>query len=76
MRRLFWPLLGIVLLEGFFLGIVWWAIAAAALSVVVFLVCEAAKVHRTLEELIARFNAENPHKSPEAEGKRILERKH
>ena len=59
MRRLFWPFLGTVLLEGFFLGIIWWAVAAVALAVVVFCFCEAVRVNRVQDALIAQFNEEN-----------------
>jgi len=59
MRRLFWPFLGTVLLEGFFLGIIWWAVAAVALAVVVFWFCEAVRVNRVQDALIAQFNEEN-----------------
>jgi hypothetical protein len=61
MRRLFWPLLATLLLEGWFLNLpLWWIVTAAAMAVSVRLACEVVKAHRALEELIARFNDENP----------------
>ena len=63
-RRLFWPLLGTFLLEGYLLGIVWWAVAAAAIATVGYVMSEARNAHRGLVELMARFNADNPPPPP------------
>jgi hypothetical protein len=59
MRRLFWPLLGVLLLEGFFLNLpLGWMVAATAIALFGYLVCEAIRAHRALNEIIARMNAE------------------
>ena len=59
MRRLFWPLLGVLLLEGFFLNLpLGWMVAATAIALFGYLVCEAIRAHRALNEMIARMNAE------------------
>ena len=59
MRRLFWPLLGVLLLEGFFLNLsLGWMVAAAAIALFGYLACEAIRAHRALNEIIARMNAE------------------
>jgi len=60
----FWPLLGTFLLEGYLLGIVWWAVAAAAIATVGYVMSEARNTHRGLVELMARFNADNPPPPP------------
>jgi len=57
--RLFWPLSGVLLLEGFFLNLsLGWMVAAAAIALFGYLVCEAIRAHRALDEIIARMNAE------------------
>ena len=59
MGRLFWPLSGLLLLEGFFLNLpLGWMVAAAAIALFGYLVCEAIRAHRDLNEIIARMNAE------------------
>ena len=59
MRRLFWPLSWLLLLEGFFLNLpLGWMVTAAAIAVFGYLVCEAIRAHRALNEMIARMNAE------------------
>ena len=59
MRRLFWPLSWLLLLEGFFLDVpLGWMVAAAAIALFGYLVCEAIRAHRALNEIIARINAE------------------
>ena len=59
MRRLFWPLSGVLLLEGFFLNLsLEWMVAAAAIALLGYLACEAIRAHRALNEIIARMNAE------------------
>ena len=59
MRRLFWPLLAVLLLEGYFLNLpLGWMVAAAALASFGYLACEAVRAHRALDEIIARMNAE------------------
>ena len=59
MRRLFWPLLGVLLLEGFFLNLsLGWMVAAAAIALFGYLACEAIRAHRALDDIIARMNAE------------------
>lgn len=61
MRRFFWPLLATLLLEGWFLDLpLWWIVTAAAIALSVRLACGVVKAHRAQEELIARFNDENP----------------
>ena len=61
MRRFFWPVLATLLLEGWFLNLpLWLIVTAAAIAVSVRLACGVVKAHRVQEELIARFNAENP----------------
>jgi hypothetical protein len=61
MRRFFWPLLATLLLEGWFLNLpLWWIVTAAAIALSVRLACGVVKAHRAQEELIARFNDENP----------------
>jgi hypothetical protein len=61
MRRFFWPLLATLLLEGWFLHLpLWWIVTAAAIALSVRLACGVVKAHRAQEELIARFNDENP----------------
>ena len=57
--RLFWPLSGVLLLEGFFLNLsLGWMVAAAAIALFGYLACEAIRAHRALTEIIARMNAE------------------
>ena len=59
MRRLFWPLLGLLLLEGFFLNLsLGWMVAASAIALFGYLACEAIRAHRALADIIARMNAE------------------
>ena len=59
MCRLFWPLSGVLLLEGFFLNLpLRWMVAAAAIALFGYLACEAIRAHRALTEIIARMNAE------------------
>ena len=60
MCRLFWPLSGVLLLEGFFLNLsLGWMVAAAAIALFGYLACEEAiRTHRALNEIIARMNAE------------------
>ena len=59
MRRLFWPLLGVLLLEGFFLNLsLGWMVAAAAIALFGYLACEAIRAHRALDDILARMNAE------------------
>jgi hypothetical protein len=61
MRRFFWPVLATLLLEGWFLNLpLWLIVTAAAIAVSVRLACGVVKAHRVQEELIARFNDENP----------------
>jgi hypothetical protein len=58
-RRLFWPLLWVLLLEGFFLNLsLGWMVAAAAIALFGYLACEAIRAHRALDDIIARMNAE------------------
>ena len=41
MRRLFWPLSGVLLLEGFFLNLsLEWMVAAAAIALFGYLACD------------------------------------
>ena len=55
MRRLFWPLLSLLLLEGFFLNLsLGWMVAAAAIAFFGYLACEAIRAHRALDDIIAR----------------------
>jgi hypothetical protein len=59
MRRLFWPLWWLLLLEGFFLNLpLGWMVTAPAIALFGYLVCEAIRAHRALNEIIARMNAE------------------
>ena len=59
MCRLVWPLSLVVLLEGLFLDRpLRWMVAAAAIALFGYLVCEAIRAHRALDEIIARMNAE------------------
>jgi len=59
MCRLVWPLSLVVLLEGLFLERpLRWMVAAAAIALFGYLVCEAIRAHRALDEIIARMNAE------------------
>ena len=59
MRRLFWPLSSVLLLEGFFLNLpVGWMVAAAAIASFGYLAYEAIRAHRAQVEIIARMNAE------------------
>ena len=61
MRRFFWTLLATLLLEGWFLNFpLWWIVTAPAIALSVRLTCGVVKAHRAQEELIARFNDENP----------------
>ncbi|MDT5015576.1 MAG: hypothetical protein QOD39_1736, partial [Mycobacterium sp.] len=48
---LFRPLLGTLLFEMAFLGIAWWALAAAAMAPFLFLVCKAVEIRRLQREL-------------------------
>ena len=49
MCRLFWPLSGVLLLEGFFLNLsLGWMVAAAAIALFGYLACEAIRAHRAL----------------------------
>jgi len=59
MCRLVWPLSLVVLWEGLFLDRpLRWMVAAAAIALFGYLVCEAIRAHRALDEIIARMNAE------------------
>ena len=59
MRRLFWPLSWLLLSEGFFLNLpLGWMVTAAAIAVFGYLVWEAIRAHRAVNEIIARMNAE------------------
>ena len=59
MRRLFWPLSWVLLLEGFFLNLpLGWMVAAAAIASFGYLACEAIRAHRALDEVIAGMDAE------------------
>ena len=59
MRRLFWPLWWLLLLEGFFLNLsLGWMVAAAAIALFGYLACEAIRANRSLDDIIARMNAE------------------
>ena len=59
MRRLFWPLSWVLLLEGFFLNLpLGWMVATAAIASFGYLACEAIRAHRALDDIIARMNAE------------------
>lgn len=50
---IFWPLLLGTLLDGVFLGIGWWTLAAAAIATFFFLVCKAVEAHRLQCELVS-----------------------
>jgi hypothetical protein len=68
MRGLFWPLLAVLLLEGWLLNLpLWWIVTAAATTLSVRLACEVVKAHRALEEIVARFTADIPIQAPDAE---------
>jgi hypothetical protein len=59
MWRLYWPILGTLLLEGFFLGVPLVCMGAAtALAFIVYLTCEAVRAYRNIIEAIDRVNAE------------------
>ena len=68
MRRLFWPLLGVLLLEGFFLNLsLGWMVAAAAIALFGYLACEAIRAHRALDDIIAWMNAEIADRAEQAD---------
>jgi hypothetical protein len=68
MRRLFWPLLAVLLLEGYFLNLpLGWMVAAAAIASFGCLACGAVRVHRELDEIIARMNAETAARAEHAD---------
>ena len=53
MRRLFWPVLATLLLEGFFLGVqLVWMGTAAAIAFFVYLAYEAVRAHRNIVKAI------------------------
>jgi hypothetical protein len=57
MCRLFWPLSWVLVLEGYFLNLpLGWMVAAAAIASFGYLVYEAIRAHRALDEIIARMN--------------------
>jgi hypothetical protein len=68
MRRLFWPLLGLLLLEGFFLNLsLGWMVAAAAIALFGYLACEAIRAHRALDDIISQMNAEIADRAEQAD---------
>ena len=59
MRRLLWPMLATLLLEGFFLGVpLVWVGTAAAIAFFVYLACEAVRAYRNIVKAIDLVNAE------------------